>query len=744
MCDIISLTLLPPFNLFLVIVTQLQISLKVIAEPDCLSFQNFKIDSNHMRPRPTHYKFYFVDSDCQVKQWLPPDDNTEVRRCRYDTEERTISKCPDEYEDWTISKLCESGTTSFVYEGAQLNQLVTAMYELFHNSQSVTYPFGSIVQNRQGRKFRNSFCASCNSAAWLGCRLKKSFDGDNNETISSYIQHFSSVRPYMFKFSIDLNRRSCTFDSDGYITQPNPVTGLDMCNRVDDHLKSCTCDFAFDFSTQTCRQLTYSDDFECSKENFVHARHSVSSYSKQICGFDDFSLLGSCHNSSRSAGMALYDSQTMLPVDPCSNTTQNTLLCHPPNNKTGCLEYFSMMAFSSAMGALPRSPKIALLNAVAVSYESVSYVFHLKQVEDKVVVGLELLFGLFSENESATCSKFSKINDTFSSFVVCPNQSLVNKETGAVYGDFILRPDEVHVCIEYVKVVFKLEDYHYVLCSLSIGCIIIYISCYISSADKSLTGNFFACQLTTLIAALLCYCFITEAQSVPAVCKLVASLVQYLFLSVHSWTNVLAIWMFRGLSAMKLVRRSGKKMFLMYAAYAWLSPLPFIALSYILDAYPVNGLYPVFSESFCFLANGWIRVLLFTGPIYLQIVIDIALCIWASVLIIRSGAGLSSNRSKEQLKKKIISVVKLIVIFGLQWFLLFFTEINSPYVKHLWTVLNVMVTLQGVLIILAQVLNQKNIARISTLRATSTKSNVTVTSNNIRYSLTPTHETYKL
>ena len=182
----------------------------------------------------------------------------------------------------------------------------------------------------------------------------------------------------------------------------------------------------------------------------------------------------------------------------------------------------------------------------------------------------------------------------------------------------------------------------------------------------------------------------------------------------------------------------------MYALYAWISPLPFVVLSFVLDTYPVNKLYPVFSESFCFLSNGWVRVLLFTGPIYAQILLDVGLCIWAAVIITRSGSGLTSTKSKENYRMKIISVVKLLVIFGLQWFLLFFTEINSPHVKHLWTVLNVMVTLQGVLIILAQVLNQKTIARISTRRATSTKSNVTVTSNNIGYSLTPTYETYKL
>ena len=118
---------------------------------------------------------------------------------------------------------------------------------------------------------------------------------------------------------------------------------------------------------------------------------------------------------------------------------------------------------------------------------------------------------------------------------------------------------------------------------------------------------------------------------------------QYLFLSVHCWTNVLATWMFKGLSSTRLVKTSGKKVFITYSMYGWLSPLPFVALSFLLDAFPVDKLYPVFSDSFCFLASGWIRVLVFTGPIYVQIFIDVGLCIGVAIFIWRSGKGLASN-----------------------------------------------------------------------------------------------------
>ena len=653
-----------------------------------------------------------------------------------------MSKCPEEYKDWKVYQLCESEPTSFVYEGGILSQMTTSLVTFYRSMQEV-YPFGPIQRHLQGRMFRNSFCASCNAVAWLGCRVKKSFLSPMNDetTIKNLIRYKQSVEPYMFVFRTDLNRRTCTFDSDGYITTPNSVSGLDTCKRIATTLKSCPCGWAYDFLNQSCTQMNNSDDsITCTLDDFTSKAQTVSTYTREICNIQDFSFIESCQNSSTTSDTTFYDFCTYLPIDPCDKAvygppfvhcdSRTPFVCYPPTNKTGCYVFLYSDGLGSSMGRNAITSKFALLNSIAIAYESIDFEFFLNDVENKVVAGLELLFGLFSESKKATCSKFSEYNDSFSSFMVCPDRSLVHRRNGDVYGDYILQQNRTYVCVEYSKIVFKLEVYHYVLCGLSVLSVTIYIGWYLIWADKSLTGHFFISQLTTLMLALICYCLITEAKPWPVACKLVAYLVQYLFLSVHSWTNVLAVWMFRGLSTVRLVRRSGKRVFLMYALYAWISPLPFVVLSFVLDTYPVNKLYPVFSESFCFLSNGWVRVLLFTGPIYAQILLDVGLCIWAAVIITRSGSGLTSTKSKENYRMKIISVVKLLVIFGLQWFLLFFTEINSPHVKHLWTVLNVLVTLQGVLITLSQVLNRKNLTKLSTIRSKSVKSNLTATNSN--------------
>ena len=99
-----------------------------------------------------------------------------------------------------------------------------------------------------------------------------------------------------------------------------------------------------------------------------------------------------------------------------------------------------------------------------------------------------------------------------------------------------------------------------------------------------------------------------------------------------------------------------------------------------------------------------------------------------SVIIMKSGRGLQSNISnRRKARIKVVSVVKLLIILGFQWLLLLFTEITSQHVENLWTALNVMVTLQGFLIVLSQTVNQRNIRklkRIGSLKKSAIKISV--------------------
>ena len=87
--------------------------------------------------------------------------------------------------------------------------------------------------------------------------------------------------------------------------------------------------------------------------------------------------------------------------------------------------------------------------------------------------------------------------------------------------------------------------------------------------------------------------------------------------------------------------------------------------------------------------NKVVGVLVFPGPIYIHIFLDVCHCVCASKITWRSGEGLAINSSQHsQLKMKINKVSKLPTTFGTQWLLIFFTEIDCPDMKHFKPVLN--------------------------------------------------------
>ena len=89
------------------------------------------------------------------------------------------------------------------------------------------------------------------------------------------------------------------------------------------------------------------------------------------------------------------------------------------------------------------------------------------------------------------------------------------------------------------------------------------------------------------------------------------------------------------------------------------------------------------------------------------------------VKVLNSGRKLTVN-DKSRTQKKAITVVKLQFTFGFHWILLIFTVIEGPHQAVIWTVLNIFLTLQGVLIVLAQLLTAKNVKKVFYLSKLST------------------------
>ena len=85
-----------------------------------------------------------------------------------------------------------------------------------------------------------------------------------------------------------------------------------------------------------------------------------------------------------------------------------------------------------------------------------------------------------------------------------------------------------------------------------------------------------------------------------------------------------------------------------------------------------------------------------------------------------------SQADKRRTKKKIMTIVKLQVVFGLHWVLIFFTEIKGPHVPYIWAVLNTLVTLQGVIVVLTRIIDIDSFTKMSRIvRSVSTFSSKT-------------------
>ncbi|XP_067950286.1 uncharacterized protein [Watersipora subatra] len=656
---------------------------------------------------------------CSVKQYLPPKGVPTVRRCNYDAEEY-ISTCPPHTKDWVISDKCENSPASFVFQGGFLKQIITQGYYFPVTYKTYLYKtLGNvaIASYRQESKYRNSYCASCHGMAWLGCHAKHSFEifsGDRD----LYMQYESEVAKFLLVYKIDLNERSCRLDSDSALLYSDYTTGWDTCTTISSQLKQCNCQSILNLETGDCLRLPYYSNTNCLNSDYNIETFELSSYAVKSCG-DNFTYaplpetlaLSQCltctDNSSSCVGVTDYAFKYNPTVEyPSIHCAPKSLTrCNSPSSSSSCLSSYSFGGLSSSLSSEPRQTKISLLNAVAISYFPAKFDFAVKM--HKIAVdGFEQVFSTFTDKPLSTCSEYSLVNDSQPNWLVCHKSSLYDFHHRITYADFLLRGSELRVCTDYVEAEFTLYAYNYVFSALSIVAIIVYAVHYFGKARRSVTGNFVISSLLTLAAALVCYCLVYTGSSVG--CRVIATLNQYLLISVQVWTNAIGIWMVRGISTLRRASDSGVKTYISYAAYAWLTPLVFVILAYILHWERVEAFYPVFTDNICLISSGWTRLLLFTGPIYLYILLNTVLCIAAIIMVVRSGNNITAN-DKKKVQKKVIAVIKLQTVFGFHWILLLFNSVPKVNISVIYIILNIFLTLQGVILVFMQFLTSKNI-----------------------------------
>lgn len=620
-------------------------------------------------------------------------------------------------QNWQVSNLCENGPTSFVFEGGPLHQSIYKKFSRFVKPS--TYAFGNkavgfVTLYRQPKKFRNSYCASCHSKAWLGCKVKRSFKilYEESEDVDILLRYHYDVAQFTFVYRLDFNKRTCKMDSDSILLYSDYQTGYDTCESISEQLKRCDCNSVLDIETGRCVELSYANK-NCVESSYNRGTFELSSYALKTCG-DNFTYVSKSEIDAEQLCEDCQNKENCDKVYSRVNSSQSyssvhcaakgLVGCSKLPDDAYCIESIDILPTNTRFKMASMGEKIPLLNAIAIKFEA---------GPPNIDGGFGQLVAAFSETSKKSCVEYTLVNTSVSNkWLVCENEEIYNIEQDVKYSDYLLYGGEFRVCTKYLE--FQLSLHDYILSAFSFVFIIAYTIYYFVKGKKSTTQNFVVSSLVTLLGGLLCYCLIHTPKTLVG-CRILTSLCQYLLLSVMCWTNAIGLWMIQCITSVKKTggNADSTKTYWKYALHAWMTPLIFVIFAYLLNWGKIDAsLYPVFSENLCFIAAGWPRILVFSGPIYIIIVVNTTLCIVATVKLLQLPDNKSSGLHKRHTRQRIIAVIKLQIIYGLYWLLLLFTDIKGPHQRGLWTVINILFTLQGVIVVLTQFLTFSNIEKI--------------------------------
>jgi len=434
----------------------------------------------------------------------------------------------------------------------------------------------------------------------------------------------------------------------------------------------CDCHSILDLESETCIPTPFVND-KCRENRYEPETFKVTNHGINHCG-EDFEYLplstqiavGKCLqcsiNITGNDCQLKYEQFTGSPdVVPNSVHSVHCALTHFIRCNVSDIEDSYCTNRSFVSGSLSATstfqfsiiPNISLPNSVAISYKPTKFNFQV-QLKKLASFGVEPLLPSFNNHSlNSQCVEYS-LTSNQTSWLICRNGKLQRASDQTYYDDYLLHNDEIRVCHETAVPEFVAATHdqafswvhEYIFSSFSIFFVLIYVIYYFTKAKRTLTGDFVVSSMITVMCAILFYCLIKVKHSFIS-CRIIASCTQYFLIAVHAWTNAIGILMIKGLSSFKLASQSSWKKYAYYAAYAWLTPLIFVIVAYSVDAAKLHILYPVFSDQFCFLVRGQLRILFVTGPIYLFVVANITMCVIASVIVAKSGNKIAVDDKKE-------------------------------------------------------------------------------------------------
>ncbi|KAF6017226.1 hypothetical protein EB796_024467 [Bugula neritina] len=459
----------------------------------------------------------------------------------------------------------------------------------------------------------------------------------------------------------------------------------------------------------------------CDHHKLSPESNEMSSYAKEICP-SNFYYTVSNNSESTCSECQVEDLANCQPVyerfkdvaftASSIHCAPNALLsCKSDLPSSSCLTSSGFSARSSSTGSIQFEKQAVFLNSIAISYNTTSFEFiiPIDLIGDTTFSSIEAIFSPLHA-ASNKCAEYTNVDkQALSPLLICKNHQLYSPADNFTHDDYLLVGENIQVCTALVPD-FSLSIHDYIITAFSIAAATIYTVYYFVNLKKTVTGNFVVSSLLTVVGGLIFLCLIDQTGNKNS-CRFIATFSHYFFLSSHTWTTSIGFWILKGIISFSIAQDRGWKTYLRYASFAWATPVVFVIFSYIFDGLEIRGLYPVFGDSLCFIATGWIRLLVFTGPIYLLILINVSFCAIATFKIIKEGNKITIQR-KNELQRKVITVVKLQIVFGVHWILIIFSEIQGPHQQALWTIVKIFMTSQGVNVVIAQLVTLKNLRKV--------------------------------
>ncbi|XP_045197996.2 uncharacterized protein LOC123552408 [Mercenaria mercenaria] len=217
----------------------------------------------------------------------------------------------------------------------------------------------------------------------------------------------------------------------------------------------------------------------------------------------------------------------------------------------------------------------------------------------------------------------------------------------------------------------------------------------------NIPGKNLTCLVISLLLAHLLFLLSSEAESIPTLCKLVAVLLHYLFLSSFCWMNIIAFDFCSTFSNnfASAVRDKNLKRFILYSVYGWLTPLIFVSVAVTLDLSELDSKYsslkPGYGKGICWITSSNSLILFFAGPLSLLKLFDFIAFILTMIFIARSKRQCARATKKKDTCSFFINL-KLSLIMGLTWVFAFVANIVKD--KSIWYLFIVFNSLQGLFI----------------------------------------------